>query len=199
MTVAPAKLKAPSGGVEPAAPAGRLQLRRRDGHRRLSPGALDRGDGTGVLLRPGLPDGTGGATAVSRRHRGGRNARVLGSPRAQWIWRSGALGDAELAHLHGAVVSQHHEVPAVARLSAHDIGPGPPCLGLLRSTGADADQSVGSVWTGSPVLLRASLLRGARRRGVPCLGQVWERRTGLRISSGAVNGRTSGAVSGGVR
>src|SRR5262249_15520462 len=185
-------------GLEPAAPARRLVARGRQRHGGLCAGSLGRSDGPRLLPRPAVPRGPGGSTALPHRHRRGRNGHLRGHSHAQRVWRSATLDGAAFGHLYRDVLSQHDKIPTLARLSPHDPGPQLTCLGVVRSPRLEAVQSVGRVWTGPAVLLRGSFLCGSRRRGGPGASPLWDRRPGLPISAGAVNGGASGTVSGAV-
>ena len=128
----PGALRRGGAALEPAAPAGRLSARRDDDLRRLSAGALDRGDGAGLLLRESVPARSADAPAAAHDRRRRRDARLPRAPRGQRLRRSGAVDRPALAGLHRALVPQHHEVSALAALPADDARSGPAGARLAR-------------------------------------------------------------------
>lgn len=86
--------------------------------------------------------------AVSGRDRRRRSRWVRRPPRSERIRRSRAMGHAKRPAIHGALVSQYHEVPPFARLSAHDVGSGDAGPGLVRSPGPRPLQSLDGVRPG---------------------------------------------------
>ena len=63
------------------------------------------------------------------------NAGVRDRPRDERVRRSGAMERAEISALYGAVLPQHHQVSALAAVSADDAGARAPSIALGRMQG----------------------------------------------------------------
>src|SRR5262249_18522403 len=109
------------------APARRLShcgISKSDSVRDLSSDSLDRCDGGRLRVRCPLSENYKAAPAASPDHRGLRHRTVYPCPLDRSVRRSVTMVSTEQLDLHGPVIYQHDEIPAVALVLIDDIGAG---------------------------------------------------------------------------
>ena len=109
-------------GLEPAASAGRYSGGGQDGAGDIYVSAMDRRDGRGLLLWPGIPTGTRGAPPNHAETWPGDDDCLYRAAGVEPLWRSGAVDAPEVSVVYRALISQLHQISGIARLSADDAG-----------------------------------------------------------------------------
>ncbi len=152
--------------------------------------------GAGLLFRSGVPIGTVRAAADHAEDRVRFDDWVCCDPRSERLWRSGAVVVSEVDRIHCALVSQLHEIPGVARFSAHDAWAGVIALGLPRSTLVQGHQSADCLRASAVILLRPAFLRHPRSSSPHGVAPVRKDSVFVHVQSPAFDGRPPSAVPG---
>ena len=148
-------------GVACAAYTRAYKLSQPADHDHIPADTVDRGDGSGVLLRECVCDGAGGAKQVVVWYRWRGDSAVRDTARGEWLWGSIAMGAGGYVVAHGVELYKCNQVSAIAAVPADDPGPG-DSSDAAAGAGRQGGQCVQGIWAGAAVLLYTAHLPAAQ-------------------------------------